>query len=78
MLPVLRAAGLAAAIALVSPVTVADDCVDCHRDETPNIVNDWQISRHHSEDVACNDCHRGRHAGIDVELNEARAATLSR
>ena len=54
-----------AVIALASPVILADDCVDCHRDETPSVVNDWQISRHHTEDVSCRDCHKGRHESAD-------------
>ena len=65
MLSALRAAIFVAVLALASPVILADDCVDCHRDETPSIVNDWQISRHHTEDVSCRDCHRGRHESAD-------------
>jgi len=60
-----RAAMFVAVIALASPVILADDCVDCHRDETPSVVNDWQISRHHTEDVSCRDCHKGRHESAD-------------
>lgn len=80
MLSVLRVACLAALIALVSPFAIADDCVDCHRDETPNIVNDWQISRHHSEDVACNDCHKGRHQSAEdvAKLRTITAETCAR
>ena len=44
----LRAAAIALILSLLSPIVIADDCVDCHRKETRNIVNDWQISRHHS------------------------------
>ena len=65
MLSALRAAIFVAVLALASPVILADYCVDCHRDETPSIVNDWQISRHHTEDVSCRDCHRGRHESAE-------------
>ena len=65
MLSALRAAIFVAVLALASPVILADDCVDCHRDETPSVVNDWQISRHHTEDVSCRDCHKGRHESAD-------------
>jgi len=65
MQSVLRAAIFVAVFALASPVVLADDCVDCHRDETPSIVNDWQISRHHTEDVSCRDCHKGQHESAD-------------
>ncbi len=74
MLSSLRAAVLAAFLALVSPMLVADDCVDCHRDETRSIVNDWQISRHHTEDVGCRDCHKGRHSSAD-DVDKLRTVT---
>ena len=65
MLSALRAAIFVAVLALISPAILADDCVDCHENETPSIVNDWQISRHHTEDVSCRDCHKGRHESAD-------------
>ena len=65
MSALLRAAGLATVIALLSPIALADDCVDCHMKETPSIVNDWEISRHHTEEVDCRDCHKGRHKSAD-------------
>jgi hypothetical protein len=40
-------------------------CVECHRDITPNIVKDWELSAHHGEGVACEDCHGGGHASAD-------------
>jgi len=75
-----RAALVAAVLALVSPIVLADDCVDCHRDETPAIVNDWQISRHHSEDVDCRDCHKGRHSSADdvAQLRTVTADTCAK
>ncbi len=27
----------------------AQDCVECHKKITPNIVSDWQLSKHQSE-----------------------------
>ena len=36
---------------------VAKDCVACHADETPGIVNDWRESRHGHVGVSCLDCH---------------------
>jgi len=69
-----------AVLALASPVILADDCVDCHRDETPSIVNDWQISRHHTEDVSCRDCHKGRHESADdvAKLKTVTADTCAK
>lgn len=40
----------------------ANDCVQCHSRETPNIVNDWKISVHSGEGVACADCHGDLHS----------------
>ena len=51
--------------AISVPLAMADDCVDCHRDETRSIVADWQISRHQTEDVGCRDCHKGKHTSAD-------------
>ena len=38
-----------------------DACVACHKKKTPNIVKDWQLSQHYSEDVGCADCHGENH-----------------
>jgi len=36
---------------------VAQECIDCHKKETPGIVNDWRDSRHGHVAVSCLDCH---------------------
>jgi len=69
-----RMLALAMILALGSQLAFADDCVDCHREETRNIVNDWQISRHHAEDVSCSDCHKGRHKSAD-DVDKLRTVT---
>ncbi len=46
---------------LVSSFTVAQTCIDCHKTVTPNIVSDWQISKHFSEGVTCDVCHGDNH-----------------
>lgn len=80
MVATLRAALFVAVLTLISPVILANDCVDCHREETPSIVTDWQISRHHTEDVACNDCHKGRHTSADdvAKLRTITAETCAK
>ena len=51
-----------------SPVATSE-CVDCHREVTPNIVTDWELSRHSSEGVDCSLCHGDRHRSAeDVAL----------
>ena len=36
---------------------VSQDCIECHKAETPGIVNDWRESRHGHVSVSCLDCH---------------------
>ena len=57
----------------------SDDCVTCHRDITPNIVIDWELSVHSGEGVTCEDCHGGGHKDeTDVDkLTTVTAATCS-
>ncbi len=42
-------------------VTHAEDCVSCHKKITPNIVSDWQLSKHSQNDVDCSVCHGDEH-----------------
>jgi len=52
---------LVSAMALVSAGAFAEDCLTCHKKVTPNIVSDWQISRHSQNDVDCSTCHGDLH-----------------
>jgi len=45
---------------LVSGVS-AQVCVTCHKTVTPNIVTDWQASKHSQNDVNCSVCHGDQH-----------------
>jgi hydroxylamine dehydrogenase len=36
-------------------------CVECHKKTTPNIVLDWQLSKHSQKDVGCATCHGEEH-----------------
>jgi hydroxylamine dehydrogenase len=44
----------------VSPA-LAQPCVDCHQTVTPNIVSDWQLSKHSQNEVTCAVCHGDQH-----------------
>jgi hydroxylamine dehydrogenase len=46
---------------LLSSFLSAQTCVDCHKTVTPNIVTDWQLSRHYLEGVTCDACHGDNH-----------------
>jgi hypothetical protein len=50
-----------AVILLFAGSAAAMECVDCHRDVTPGIVTDWQLSKHSENDVSCSDCHGDGH-----------------
>jgi len=65
---------------ILSPSVLADTCVDCHSDETPGIVDDWQLSVHNLEEVGCGDCHKGGHtsAGDVANLQTVTAETCGR
>ena len=46
----------------------ADTCTDCHSKVTPNIVSDWQLSKHSQNDVLCSTCHGEEHtSAYDVD-----------
>ncbi|PKK82671.1 MAG: cytochrome C [candidate division Zixibacteria bacterium HGW-Zixibacteria-1] len=45
-------------IAASSPATT---CVDCHKEVTPNIVKDWQFSKHSENEIGCSTCHGEGH-----------------
>jgi len=60
----------------ISYISNADVCIDCHKKRTPNIVKDWQLSKHSDNDVACSTCHGGKHktmtdfANVDIPTPE--------
>jgi len=45
--------------------TSQDDCVTCHRDETPGILQQYSISTMAAAEVSCRDCH-------EVEITQWR------
>jgi len=44
-----------------SQMLLAQNCVNCHSKITPNIVSDWQLSKHSQNDVGCPVCHGDNH-----------------
>ena len=47
-------------IAWASPL-LSQPCLDCHKKVTPNIVSDWQLSKHSQGGVDCAACHGEAH-----------------
>jgi hydroxylamine dehydrogenase len=39
----------------------AQECVDCHKEVTPRIVGDWQLSKHSQNEINCSVCHGDEH-----------------
>jgi hydroxylamine dehydrogenase len=39
----------------------AQVCIECHQKITPNIVSDWQLSKHNQNKIDCSDCHGDQH-----------------
>jgi hydroxylamine dehydrogenase len=50
-----------AAAALIPTAASAAPCVDCHKNITPNIVTDWQLSKHGQAGFDCSLCHGDQH-----------------
>jgi hydroxylamine dehydrogenase len=46
---------------LVVPALLSQDCIECHKQATPNIVSDWLESRHSKNEVNCSICHGEEH-----------------
>ncbi|KPJ61158.1 MAG: cytochrome C [Latescibacteria bacterium DG_63] len=46
---------------LVASIALADECEDCHKKITPNIVSDWQLSKHGQSGINCAICHGQEH-----------------
>ena len=50
-----------AVLLLFSSFLAAQNCVNCHKKITPNIVTDWQLSKHSENEVDCSVCHGDQH-----------------
>jgi hypothetical protein len=50
-----------AALVLFATVSSAQICVDCHKRVTPNVVRDWELSKHSKNGVDCSVCHGSDH-----------------
>jgi len=57
-------------IVVVVSLTVslhAQQCIDCHKKVTPNIVSDWQLSKHSLNGIECSGCHgEGHQTAADI------------
>ncbi len=44
-----------------------DSCIECHRNTTPKVVDEYQISIHSQGDIGCSDCHGGNKKAASKE-----------
>jgi hydroxylamine dehydrogenase len=51
------------AVAMSPQAGLAAGCVDCHKSTSPNIVSDWQLSKHGQSGIGCEVCHGDQHTG---------------
>jgi hypothetical protein len=59
---------MALAALFFSMEATGQECVKCHLETTPNIVSDWQLSKHSQNEVDCSVCHGNLHKDpYDVE-----------
>jgi hypothetical protein len=56
---------------LVAQGVSAQDCIDCHKQVTPNIVTDWELSTHSKKNVSCSTCHGDKHNSAQDIANVA-------
>jgi hypothetical protein len=63
-------------IALLAAPAAANVCVDCHTEVTPNIVDDWNLSKHSEADVTCDACHGEGHSGAE-DVDKVSLPTLN-
>ena len=56
----------------LEPAVTADNrgCFDCHRQNSPAMVMEWERSSHAQNDVGCVDCHGAAEGEVDAWLHE--------
>jgi hypothetical protein len=52
---------LLATLSVAVSTGAAQSCVECHKKVTPNIVSDWEISKHSQNGIDCSICHGDKH-----------------
>ena len=63
--------------AFAAEETVAGKCMTCHKEKSPGLYRQWQMSGHAMHNVTCLDCHQADKGDIDGFMHEgALIATL--
>jgi hydroxylamine dehydrogenase len=62
-------------VGLLVSISQGQDCVECHKRVTPDIVSDWQLSKHSQNAVSCSSCHGSAHQTAE-DYGKAEIPTL--
>jgi uncharacterized CHY-type Zn-finger protein len=67
--PRVRAAFIILFSILFASAAFAQACIECHKKVTPQIVSDWQLSKHSKNKIDCPECHGNEHkTSKDVDV----------
>jgi len=74
---ILATVGFLLAVWLCGPTQMANaagadtgaKCVECHAKATPNVVNDWRLSKHAGLGIGCEACHGSDHVTFADAMN---------
>ncbi len=61
-------------VLLLAAAAAGATCVECHKTVTPNIVSDWQLSKHSENSVDCSVCHGEDHT-TDYDVKDVKIPT---
>jgi hydroxylamine dehydrogenase len=68
---------LTSALAMAAEETVAGKCMTCHKEKSPGLYKQWQMSAHAMHNVTCLECHGAARGDVDAYQHEgALIATL--
>ncbi|NWF75805.1 MAG: cytochrome C [Nitrospirae bacterium] len=56
-------------IILLPYAVFAQQCIECHKKLQPNIVSDWENSKHSKNNVSCDTCHGDKHKSAQDVAN---------
>lgn len=64
-----RAIFIICLIILLPYAVFAQQCIECHKKLQPNIVSDWENSKHSKNNVSCDTCHGDKHKSAQDVAN---------
>ena len=52
------------------------ECIDCHRDTTVNIYQQWGNSKHYRGNIGCYECHEAQRGDADAFMHEGKFISI--